>query len=182
MTFVPKSEIKDGKGDPVTFEVNTVISVPYTGKKHVGKNDPAKKNISNDVEVTVASSITEYADVSLKFKNNKIVPVKSGKDPQFVISLKAKKTATPEQKALVKTMAKELKKKPVYFIIAPADLTGASINEIKLNGKKDKVSKAIVTIDGNTFKLKAGKDFDYKIEEGKVTLTGKNNFKGSISQ
>ena len=39
-----------------------------------------------------------------------------------------------------------------------------------------------MAIDGNTFKLKAGKDFDYKIEEGKVTLTGKNNFKGSISQ
>ena len=182
VTFTPGSEFKDEKGNPLIFEVKTLISVPYTGKKHVGKNDPARKNTSNDVEVTVASTITEYADVSLKFKNNKIVPVKSGKDPQFIISLKAKKTASPEQKALVKTMAKELKKKPVYFIIAPADLTGASINEIKLNGKKDKVSKAIVAIDGNTFKLKAGKDFDYKIEEGKVTLTGKTNFKGSIDK
>ena len=104
VTFTPGSEFKDEKGNPLIFEVKTLISVPYTGKKHVGKNDPARKNTSNDVEVTVASTITEYADVSLKFKNNKIVPVKSGKDPQFIISLKAKKTASPEQKALVKTM------------------------------------------------------------------------------
>ena len=92
----------------------------------------------------------------------------------------AKKSATPEQKKLVKAIAKDLKKKPVYFIIKPADITGATVNDIKTDAKKTKISKAVLTINGNSFKMKAGKDFDYKFEDGKAILTGKGNFTGSL--
>lgn len=180
VTWTPKTAFKDAKGNEVAFEVKTTIAVDYTGKSHVLKSAAQKKKTSNDIEFEVNSPVTGLAKVSVKYKNNKIVPVKAGKEPRFTISLKANKGITKDEKKLVKAITKELKKKPIPFKIEKADITGQDA-EIKLNKKKTKVTKVTVTINGVAIKM-TKKDYEYKIEDGKVTITGAGNFKGLIEK
>ena len=158
-------------------------AVSYNGKKHISNLDKVSKSKNSDLTVSIDSAITAYADAKIKWKNNKDVPTKENKYPQFILSFKAKSViATKEQKKSLKAINKELKKMPFRFDIVPQNLTYAKSIQVNLNGAKTKVKSAAATFsDGSTIKLRK-KDFDTVINpDGSVTLKGKKNYSGEYT-
>ena len=136
------------------------------------------------VVVNLNTSLTEVANPNFKFKNTKYASdnPKCKKQPFFIISFKAKSGISKENKTDIKSANKALKKNPVEFRIEQADLSKADVNESKvfLNPKGDKVKKAEVSISGNKLTLKK-QDYDANISDTNVTLTGKGNYKNSVT-
>ena len=176
---------KDAEQKPVILEITTVKRVVYNSKKHVSNYNKVNKSSVADVSISFNSIsgneiILSYAAPRVKFKNNKnatpsgnTIPDK--KKPSFILSFKAGKSATKEQKKLIKLINKDLKKQPVYFGIEPADLTKASVSA-KVKPEKQKITKVTATINGITMKL-SKKDYTAEFADGKVFIVGKRNFK-----
>lgn len=172
---------KDENNKTISMNIIYTNAVTYNTKSHVSKEyDKPKKNNTQDVSVQIDSPILKYADVSgLKFKNNK--KITNGKTPYFVIKIKPKKGISPEQKAIVKAVSKELKNEMIKFELKPYDLSKAKVT-VELNKNKDtmKITKKIfVTMDNKMVKL-SKKDCDIEIKNDSVIITGKGNFTGKI--
>ncbi len=162
-------------------------SVVYNGKKHMsgfvwkGKDNipSVKKNTVCDLVFRINSPALDFAEPKIKVKNNKNVATSEKKLPCIILGFKASGDATPEQKALVKDVNKELKKSPVYFNIEPADL-----NDLKpvvtLNKNASKVKKVVVTLGDKQVKL-SKKDYQSTISGNTYTITGIRNYKGTFT-
>ncbi len=167
------------------LEITTVKRVDYNSKKHVSGYNKVNKSSVADVSISVNSvaengMILSYALPAPKFKNNKnatasgnVVPDK--KKPHFILSFKAVKAATKEQKKLIKQLNKELKTQPVYFMIEPADLSKAVVTA-KVDPVKKKATKVTATINGIPMKL-GKKDYTVEFDGDKAIIVGKGNFK-----
>ena len=179
ITFKTKGE----KDKTVGMVLSYNSAVTYNGQKHVSKDyDKTKKGVSNDlnIKITLDATLSKIADVSkIKYKNNKFATVK-GKEPYYVIAIKAKKGITKEEKALVNSVNKELKAMEFKFDIAKFDITKAKVTVTK-DKKGEKVKKVTVNAGGSELKL-SKKDFEAEIKNGKAVIKGKNNFTGTFTE
>ena len=171
----------------ITIVYNCVYdsAVEFTGGKFKQKDVKALEDGSYDicgVKVKLDSGVAGFSTPKFKFKNVKHASVNSKKPAYFTISYKANKGATRDQKKQVKGLNKEIKGKKYEITIEQADLSKVDVAESKVvtNSKKTKVKKAIVTISGNKLTLKK-KDFTATFGENNVTLTGKGDYKNSVT-
>ncbi len=174
------TDVKDEKGNHITIDIYHQKSVSYNSLKHVAAGySKAGKKSRADYAVSINSILNGYATPVLKFKNNKNAYNKNGKKAFFTLSYKAAKGISKELKVTVKNVNAYLKKRPVDLIIDRADLGKVRVVEFKT--KKDKIKKLVVETDGITIKL-SKKDYDIKTNaDGTFTITGKNNFCGTLT-
>ena len=171
------SALKDENGKLLIDGIYATTYVTYDGKKHVAPSMAKPGKETGDVTVKVEGEVLKYATPVFKFKNNKDASGK--KSPYLTIGFKALKSATKEQKNMVKAVGKELKNKRISFIIKQADLTNATVTGSKGDAAKGKLSWVTVSLNGSTFKLKK-KDFDFAVKDGGFEVKGKGNFTGTI--
>ncbi len=169
--------VKDENGKLLVDSVWATTYVTYDQKKHVAAATAKAGKETGDVTVKVEGEIHGYAAPVYKFKNNKDASGK--KQPFFTVGFKASKSATKEQKKLIKAVNKELKNQRIGFDIKPADLTTAVVTGSKGDPKKGKLSWFTVSLNGNTFKLKK-KDFDFTAKDEGFEVKGKGNFTGTV--
>ena len=178
-----KVSVADDAGAPIDMDVYVSGYVTYNGRKHISILDKVSKSIIGDISVSINSTVLDYAYPVFKFKNNKLASTSaSGKKPYFILSFKAKKTATKEQKKTVKALNKELKTQYIYFEIRPADISAAKEVKLSTDKKATKVTGMEATFaDGTVLKLKK-KDFTYVMGDGNVTITGQGNYTGTRTE
>ena len=177
--------VKGEDQKPIAVELTTVKRVEYNSKKHVSNYNKVNKSSVADVTIDMDSisenkAVLSYATPRFKLKNNKKATLSGNTVPDkkksyFIMSFKAKKGATKNQKKQIKLLNKELKKQPVYFKIEPADLSKAKVTA-KVNLKKKKVTKVTATINGITMKL-LKKDYSVEFVEDKAYIVGQRNFR-----
>jgi len=174
-------------GAALNLSIVYTQNVTFTGSKFKAKDIEDLGNGTyrlGGVVIQLNSSLTEVAKPNFKFKNIKYASdnPKCKKQPCFIISFKANSGISKENKTDVKTANKVLKKKPVEFRIEQADLSGADLNDSKvfLNSKGNKVKKAETSLSGNKLTLKK-KDYDAAIKDTTVDLTGKGNYKNTVT-
>ena len=177
--------VKGEDQKPIAVELTTVKRVEYNSKKHVSNYNKVNKSSVADVTIDMDSisenkAVLSYATPRFKYKNNKKATLSGNTVPDkkksyFIMSFKAKKGATKNQKKQIKLLNKELKKQPVYFKIEPADLSKAKVTA-KVNLKKKKVTKVTATINGITMKL-LKKDYSVEFVEDKAYIVGQRNFR-----
>ena len=191
-TFAPFEPVKiDGTNITVGIEISKNIT--FTGNKFKAKDVKDLGNGTYSIGgliIKIDSPIIAIADPKFKFKNIKHATENSkpNKKPQFILSFKKKKGLKLEKqnKTDIKKTNKAFKKKPVPFFIDKVDLYKTDKSnpntKVTMNGKKTKVKKAVVVIDGHTYNLKK-KDYTFKISENKIdiTLTGKGDFKNEVT-
>lgn len=177
--------VKGEDQKPIAVELTTVKRVEYNSKKHVSNYNKVNKSSVADVTIDMDSisenkAVLSYATPRFKLKNNKKATLSGNTVPDkkksyFIMSFKAKKGATKNQKKQIKLLNKELKKQPVYFKIEPADLSKAKVTA-KVNLKKKKVTKVTATINGITMKL-LKKDYSVEFVGDKAYIVGQRNFR-----
>ena len=149
----------------------------FNGKKHIAAGTKAGKKDCADLNISYNSAIFEYADAGFKYVSNKNASI-DDQSSCFYFKLKAKKNATKAQKADVKKANKILKQLPnrCYFTITPYMVTGNGDVFVKMNKKRTKVTSVVVTIDGNSLKLKKKRDYDAQVLVKRAALTFKGNY------
>lgn len=167
---------KDVEGNAINVDVEYTKEVTFNNLNHVSQFNKASKSAVQDVKIDVDSSLLEYADCTVSFKNNKTSVVKkAGKEPAFTITFKAKKGVTTKaQKKVIAAVNKEMKKRTFKFTIKPVSIDDTTAAVVKLNKKQTKVTKVTLTIDGRTFKP-GKKDYTYTIDTANKTVTIKAN-------
>ncbi len=171
-------------GCSISMNVVMVKSVSYNGTKHVTKLSKQGKGTTADVDILIKGNFDKIADVAVKDKNNKTVPVKAEKKPMVTLQLKLKKSVSKEDKKKlksdIKTINQYLKAHPFNYEISRTDLGSATKIEAKSNKTKTKVSGLTVTLNGQTVKL-SKKDFKVTdINDGVATIEGEGNFTGKV--
>ncbi|MBR4174913.1 MAG: hypothetical protein IKR56_06200, partial [Lachnospiraceae bacterium] len=171
-------------GCSISMNVVMVKSVSYNGSKHVTKLSKQGKGTTADVGILIKGNFDKIADVAVKDKNNKTVPVKAEKKPMVTLQLKLKKSVSKEDKKKlksdIKTINQYLKAHPFNYEISRTDLGSATKIEAKSNKTKTKVSGLTVTLNGQTVKL-SKKDFKVTdINDGVATIEGEGNFTGKV--
>lgn len=189
----------------VEYDGRSHIAVRYDEKGEPYKaKDSGSKVYDVGVTVTLNGEVLDPSAYSLKTKNNKassvstdgITPIitEDKKKPYFTVKLKLK---GDENKGLNKVLNDKLKSEKFYFGIIPAELKQDQVDFGK-KVKKDKgtgqyVIKKLTYTPSSTTAVKAKKlKLKYKKKEkktdfttvcnadGSVTVTGKNNFYGSV--
>lgn len=169
-----------------TYDIRVTKSVLYTGKRHVASGNKATKSQSPDLQINIYRNgvAVSKKNYSLKYANNLNVDGygKEGVKPYFTVTLKGKGYAKD---------AKVLAKNKFTFSILPVDIAKAnfSAKKIRVSGSGEKVTLGTPTVklDGVTRKVspKGTKNprtgaYTVSYAAGKVTVTGVNNFAGSI--
>ncbi|MBQ3441442.1 hypothetical protein IJG27_04020 [Candidatus Saccharibacteria bacterium] len=166
-----------------TYRVYVSKGVSYNGKKHVLSTAKAGKGKTPDIKVYVYLN-GQQVDPKLykvQFKNNKNCNGYGGNEkvfPYIRIKLKFK------NKALKKDI-KAIYKKGFGFRINPISISSGTIS-CKGFDKKGGLKKPTFTgKDGNTIKLTPPKgnkgDYTLSYDNGKTTITGRNNFYGTAT-
>lgn len=172
------SEMKIGSSGYVVKYTDTVS---FNGVSHIQKGARETKSKKADIEIHLYDPNGKELDpkaYKITFKNNRNVNGK--KKPYFTLTLKGK---------VPKDVKKAFKKTKVYFNINPLD-----IGTIKVEYKKIKETSKGVKLIKPYFINETGKkislsqvnkkknkgDFDVQLLEGKLTLTGYGNYKGTL--
>lgn len=169
-----------------TYDIRVTKSVPYTGKRHVASGNKATKSQSPDLAISIYRNgvAVSKKNYSLKYANNLNVDGygKEGVKPYFTVTLKGKGYAKD---------AKVLAKNKFTFSILPVDIAKASFSAKKVRvsgGEKVTLGTPTVKLDGVTRKVspKGTKNprtgaYTVSYAAGKVTVTGVNNFAGSMT-
>ena len=169
--------------ETITMKVVMTKTVSYNAMSHVLTTAKPSKSKANDLEIKIEGNLADYATWKVSYKNNRLVPQKETKQPGVVIQLKAKKGATKAQKKAISKANKYLKKNPLQFTIAQADIGSFPAKDVtlKLNKKKTKVTGVSIVMNGYKRKLEK-KDYDAVVNaNGTVTLRGKRNFNGQTT-
>lgn len=170
-----------------TYDIRVTKSVSYTGKRHVASGNKATKSQSPDLAINIYRNgvAVSKKNYTLKYANNLNVDDygKEGVKPYFTVTLKGKGYAKD---------AKVLAKNKFTFSILPVDIASAnfSAKKVRVSGSGEKVTLGTPTVklDGVTRKVspKGTKNprtgaYTVSYAAGKVTVTGVNNFAGSIT-
>lgn len=168
-----------------TYDIRVTKSVSYTGKRHVASGNKATKNQSPDLQINIYRNgvAVSKKNYTLKYANNLNVDGygKEGVKPYFTVTLKGKGYAKD---------AKILAKNKFTFSILPVDIAKAnfSAKKVRVSGEKVTLGTPTVKLDGVTRKVspKGTKNprtgaYSVSYAAGKVTVTGVNNFAGSVT-
>lgn len=169
-----------------TYDVRVTKSVSYTGKRHVASGNKATKSQSPDLAINIYRNgvAVSKKNYTLKYANNLNVNGygKEGITPYFTVTLKGKGYAKD---------AKVLAKNKFTFSILPVDIAKANFSAKKVRvsgGEKVTLGTPTVKLDGVTRKVspKGTKNprtgaYTVSYAAGKVTVTGVNNFAGSMT-
>ncbi|MBQ3469519.1 hypothetical protein IJH16_00905 [Candidatus Saccharibacteria bacterium] len=168
-----------------TYDIRVIKSVSYTGKRHVASGNKATKSQSPDLAINIYRNgvAVSKKNYSLKYANNLNVDGygKEGVKPYFTVTLKGKGYAKD---------AKVLAKNKFTFSILPVDIAKAnfSAKKVRVSGEKVTLGTPTVKLDGVTRKVsprgtKNPRTGAYiaSYAAGKVTVTGVNNFAGSMT-
>ncbi|MCR4936554.1 MAG: Ig-like domain-containing protein, partial [Lachnospiraceae bacterium] len=157
-------------------------SVPFTGNKFKSKDVVAEGNgtysIAN-VTVKINTTIMSFAQPVFKFKNIKHATARSGKKSSVTVTFKAVKGATKAQKKQISALNKVLKKQKMEFTLEQVDISKATDATYTANKKMTRVSKAELTVDGITYKLKNKSDYSAVITNSTISLTGNGDYKNT---
>ncbi|MBR4174645.1 MAG: leucine-rich repeat protein [Lachnospiraceae bacterium] len=191
------------------MEMTYTDELTYCGRKHVLTTAKPSASAINDLVTdavfkknSVSENTSEFKVSKVTIKNSKnAADEKSVKPPYFTIQIKAMKTLSKEDKAVLKEVNRYLKKDPnarFYFKINPMDVSSfnaGNIKDLTVNGTDAKIKKV-----GYKYSyMKAGSpyggwkflkqcknndasakgDYTLKVQDNNVVLTGHGNYTGT---
>ena len=171
--------IEDEKGGFIVVDMSYQKSVFYNGRRHEAYGmSKAGKSVAADLRVKTEKILDGKAAPVLRFRDNISSMSKNGKVPCFTLCYRPVKGADKDTKKLIKLVNEYLKDKSFAFEIVRTDLKTVRVTEFKT--RKDKVVKLYVEVGGVKVKL-SKKDYEAKLNsDGSFTLTGRNNFTGTL--
>jgi len=191
------------------MEMTYTDELTYCGRKHVLTTAKSSASAINDLVADAVFKKNSVSENTAEFKVSKVT-IKNGKNagdkkavkpPYFTIQIKAMKTLSKEDKAVLKEVNRYLKKDPnarFYFKINPMDVSSfntGNIKDLTVNGTDAKIKKV-----GYKYSyMKAGSpyggwkflkqcknndasakgDYTLKVQDNNVVLTGHGNYTGT---
>ncbi|MBR0149034.1 MAG: leucine-rich repeat domain-containing protein [Lachnospiraceae bacterium] len=191
------------------MEMTYTDELTYCGRKHVLTTSKPSASAINDLVADAVFKKNSVSENTSEFKVSKVT-IKNGKNagdkkavkpPYFTIQIKAMKTLSKEDKAVLKEVNRYLKKDPnarFYFKINPMDVSSfnaGNIKDLMVNGMDAKIKKVGYKYsymkDGSPYGgwkfLKQCKnndagakgDYTLKVQDNNVVLTGHGNYTGT---